>query len=536
MNISDDIILKMNKKRVKTKDDWIDILKNEEQDNNIVLETLFYMMGCVNRISNGLNIQKALKLNHVPNAEFVNFGKRIIKLKNIPEQEGSESLHRYWNIPFETVPLLNKKIFTWKIRDELADALIEYYNLSYQKIETIEEAFEECLDLITPEEYNKRIYNDLVVREEFVKRFNISYLMKLELEDFVTGRSTIDERGKNAFCYLLESKMMQLGDMRGATSEKFGVYYSRENKYEFAKKYGNNLEEAFLKVKQEICNLIIAGNNEDYDTISKSFLPPLFKGKILSTYYPEKYLCIFKEEHIDKFLYLLGIDYSTKEINTLEKKKVLLKEYKNNHKEFSKYSDYYFVLFLYNYFKLEIKENNTVNGQIDSNIELVEFNYIGRHIKEKSITYRSRETDYEKINRNKKDVGNRGEDAVLKYEKQRLLNLGLAELSEQVCKTENDALGYDIVSYNEKGEEIYIEVKTNSGNSSKIIDFYLTDNEYKKLESEPNYYIYYLYSIKNKPKMHIIDKEFLILNRESILEPVLYKIDIDVEKINKKLK
>ena len=83
---------------------------------------------------------------------------------------------------------------------------------------------------------------------------------------------------------------MQLGDMRGATSEKFGVYYSRENKYEFAKKYGNNLEEAFLKVKQEICNLIIAGNNEDYDTISKSFLPPLFKGKILSTYYPEKYL------------------------------------------------------------------------------------------------------------------------------------------------------------------------------------------------------------------------------------------------------
>ena len=65
----------------------------------------------------------------------------------------------------------------------------------------------------------------------------------------------------------------------------------------------------FIKVKEELCKLIIAGNNDDYAALNNSMLPPLFKGKVLSTYFPDKYLCIFKEEDIDKFLYILGIDY-----------------------------------------------------------------------------------------------------------------------------------------------------------------------------------------------------------------------------------
>ena len=522
----------INKKRISTKKDWLDILKNEEQENNIILEILFYMMGCKNYTSNGLNIMKALNLNGIPNSEIASFGKRIIKLKGIKEQEGRRSHYRYWNIPFTSDFSKNKKnLFTWKIREELVEALIEKYNLIQYKVDTIEEQFNEHLEMLSPNEYAKRIEEDLKIRSEFVDKFNINYIINMSLNDFVSGRSTIDEEGKNSFCYLLEFKMMNLGDMRGATVEKFGVWFSKEkNNYLFLEKYGLSLEDAFVKLKEELCRLIIAGNNDDYNVLDKSMLPPLFKGKVLSTYFPDKYLCIFKEDDIDKFLYTLGISYDINEVNTLEKKKRLLKEYKNNHPLFSKYTDYYFVIFLYNTFKKELKEHHTVNGEIDCEFELVEFDYLGVHQVEKKLSYRSRETDYERINKNKKDIGNRGENAVIKYEKNNLMKLGLNKLAEKVELSENDAIGYDILSFDENGNEKHIEVKTNSASSNKLMEFYLTDNELNKMNEDSCYYIYYLYSIKNKPKIHIINKEKLLQQQEIYFKPILYKIAIDVER------
>ena len=84
----------------------------------------------------------------------------------------------------------------------------------------------------------------------------------------------------------------------------------------------------------------------------------------------------------------------------------------------------------------------------------------------------------------------------------------------------------------ETGEEKHIEVKTTSGNSDKILDFYLTDNELQKMKLDSNYYIYYLFDIKNKPKLHIINKEALLNHEKDYLMPVAYKIMIDVQKNN----
>jgi len=520
-------------KIVKTKKDWLDILKNEDQEDNLILEILFYMMDCKNRTSNEINIMKALDLDVIPNSEIASFGRRIIKLKNIKVQEVIRSTHQYWNIPFTIDSSKNvTDIYTWKVRDELAEALIEKYNLTFNDSNSLDEQFNEYLEMLPPAEYNKRIESELILRNEFVNKFNIDNIINMELDDFVTGRSSIDERGKESFCYLIESKMRQLGDMRGARADKFGIYYSKKDKkYKYAKKYGKTLEDAFGRIKEEICKLIIAGSKEDYDSMNNSMLPPLFKGKILSTYFPEKYLCIFKEEDIDNLLYKLEVSYDIHEINTIEKKKRILKEYKDNNLLFSKYSDYYFIRFLYNFFKNELKEKHTVNGEIDYyKITSVDFEYLGGHKIEKKQLFRSRTTEYEKINRNKKDIGDRGEKAILKYEKNKLNKLGLIELADKVELTENDAIGYDIVSYDEKGNEKHIEVKTNSGNSEKIIMFYLSDNELTKMMEDPNYYIYYLYNIKNNPHVHIINKDKLLQQKENYLQPIMYKVAIDVKK------
>lgn len=521
--------INVNKKRVKTKKDWIDILKNEEQNDNVVLKILFYMLGCRDFTSNGLNIQKALNLNSIPNLEIVRFGKRIVKLKQIEEQCNSDGGYRYWNIPFETVKEKNTShTFTWKIRKELVEALSEIYDISVDD-NSIENALIEFQEMLPQDEYNSRIAIELELRNKFVERFNLDYLMNMELEDYVTGRSTIDERGKNSFCYLIESKMRQLGDMRGATADKFGIYFSKDNSYDFTNKFGKSIESAFAKIKEELCKLIVAGNNEDYESMDSSLISPLFKGKILSIYFPEKYLCIFKEEDIDKFLYNLNIEYDIQEVNTLEKKKRLLKIYKDNNELFKEMSDYYFIRFLYDVFKKELKEKNTVAGLIDSNIEFVDFKYIGTHISEKKDTFRPRETDYEKINRNKKDIGDRGEKAVLQYEKNNLTKLGYFELAEKVELAENDALGYDIISYDLEGNEKHIEVKTNSNSNSKLMTFYLTENELETMYNDPSYNIYYLYNIKDKPKVHIVNKEILLQNKSVYFKPILYKVSIDVE-------
>lgn len=519
----------VNQKRVSDKKMWLKVLDNEKKEDNRAIDILLYLYDCKNYTSNGKNIAKYFNTDvGAINSYIKSFGKRVIDLLNIEEQIYDESSSRRWNIPFETVPELNRSnIFTWKLRKELIDALIEKYDL-VPKEETIDEKIKQFVEEYPYDSYCNDIEKDLEAREYFIKKFTLSNIMNMTLEEFVIGRADIDDNGRDTFCYLIERSMQKLGDMRGSFVNKFGVWYSKEEReYKYTKKFGESLENAFEKLKQELCFLLVNANNDNYEEISKCEITNIFKGKILSTYYPEKYLCIFDEEDVDKFLNILDIQYDIHQINTLEKKKVLLQKYKDNNKLLKDYSDYYFVLFLYKTFKKELRTNNTISGEIDYDIEFVDFEYIRKHEVKSKNTYRSRETDYEKINRNKKDIGNRGENAVLQNEINKLKSLKLHDLAEQVCICDNDAIGYDINSFDEKGNEIHIEVKTNSNNKT-YLDFYITENELKHLMDDENYYIYYLFNIKGKPKCHIINKEDILKRKEEFFQPVIYKVNIDV--------
>ena len=518
-----------NKKRVPDKKSWLKVLDNENSENNKAIDILLYLYDCKNYTSNGKKIAKYFNTDVAAiNSYIKSFGKRVIDLLQLEEQSNGDGSSRRWNIPFETVPEENKSnVFTWKLRKELIDALIEKFDL-LPKEETIDEKIKNYLEDYPYDAYCEGIKKDLVAREYFVSKFSLSNIMKMNLNDYVIGRADIDSNGRDTFCYLIERSMQGLGDMRGSFVSKFGVWYSKDDQeYQYTKKYGNNLEQAFKKLKEDICFLLVSANNDDYEEISNCEIPNIFKGKILSTYYPEKYLCIFDEEDVDKFLNALDIQYDVHIINTLEKKKTLLQQYKNQNNLLKEYSDDYFVLFLYRTFKNELRTKNTVSGEIDYNIEFVDYEYLKNHEVKNKNNYRPRETDYERINRNKKDVGNRGENAILQYEKNKLKSLGLLDLAEQVSLCENDASGHDIDSFDEHGNEIHIEVKTNSGNKS-YLDFYITNNELEHLMSDDNYYIYYLFNIKGKPKCHILNKKDLLNRKEEFFQPVIYKVNIDV--------
>ena len=96
------------------------------------------------------------------------------------------------------------------------------------------------------------------------------------------------------------------------------------------------------------------------------------------------------------------------------------------------------------------------------------------------------------INEKKIRIGEVGELLAIKFETQRLIDIGIQNPKDHIVhasKLLGDGLGYDIISINESKSKIYIEVKTSS--VSKSSDMILTQNEYSVLkELKDNYFIY----------------------------------------------
>lgn len=97
---------------------------------------------------------------------------------------------------------------------------------------------------------------------------------------------------------------------------------------------------------------------------------------------------------------------------------------------------------------------------------------------ETTRTFRARKADFSEADARNRALGAKGEEAVIAFERNRLLNTDAAEKVEQirhVALIEGDGAGYDILSFDPDGTELYIEVKTTKGN--ELSDFYLSANE-----------------------------------------------------------
>lgn len=107
-------------------------------------------------------------------------------------------------------------------------------------------------------------------------------------------------------------------------------------------------------------------------------------------------------------------------------------------------------------------------------------------------------------------IGFLGEKIVLKYEKNRLSNdPDLSQRIEHVSQTKGDGLGYDILSFDSQGNEIFIEVKTTT--QGKNSPFYMSSNEVSFANKHPeNYFLYRVYNFSNLVEMNNI--EFFKIN------------------------
>jgi len=103
-------------------------------------------------------------------------------------------------------------------------------------------------------------------------------------------------------------------------------------------------------------------------------------------------------------------------------------------------------------------------------------------------------------------LGEGGERWVLEYERARLQRAGLSNLAKRVrwvSKEDGDGLGYDIASFDNDGNPIFIEVKTTSAGS--LAPFIVTRNEILQSEELGDAYrLYRVFRYPERPRLFIL--------------------------------
>ena len=391
-------------------------------------------------------------------------------------------------------------------------------------------------ELLKPEIDND-IKKDEIYRAKFVNEYSIDKIKNMNIDEYVSGKP-------NSFCYRLEEELKSLGSIAGSfASKKYGVYYNKDKGiYIHLSKFGKDYREAFSNVKNEIINLIHNGKLHDLEAIKANKISPMFKGKILATYYPEDYLAIFDSNELDKFINYFCPTTDSKDMNPVDKRELLV-QFKSKNLYLKYYSMREFYAFLYKTLdsKDKILKNIELqlNGLKDLSDDDIPKIYAGlKNTDAEYIKYQYKDSDnikkskssilgetigFDKQNQLKKEIGNRGEEIVRKAEEKKLINLGMNDKAKLVSIVSSDnTLGYDIRSFNESGEEIHIEVKSTKGNG-KNYKFYITQNELEKNNNDNSHIIYLVTAVStHKPKIYILGK----LSNNITLTPILYSANI----------
>lgn len=133
-----------------------------------------------------------------------------------------------------------------------------------------------------------------------------------------------------------------------------------------------------------------------------------------------------------------------------------------------------------------------------------------------------REIDWDAKSREAQATGRMGEEMVLKWEAERLIAGGRADLAEQV-KDVLDGEGYDILSFNLDGTEIHIEVKTTIGGIKT--PFFITETErrfaHKNKETFCLFRLYNLDRLAGKAHYYKVSGD---LSEFMSLEPIVYRV------------
>ncbi|GAB7125534.1 DUF3883 domain-containing protein [Silvimonas sp. JCM 19000] len=315
------------------------------------------------------------------------------------------------------------------------------------------------------------------VREQFLQRFPMGSLTTLDLDQYVVGMVA-----KDGFCNWVESRTRDWANIQGATSSKFGVYFGTlgkdmEPKYRFVKRWGTTLPEAWENIRHSLLELTQLGAAPvhllDFAAIDANPLTQMFKAKILSLYFPDKFVNVCSSENISGFAQVMGL---TGLKSTAQMQHLLLTVKKENSLT-AAWSNPKFMSFLYWAFGPAL-------GKPPVAVEPPK-------------TRQPRRIDFEMIEAARRIIGGKAEEFAWNWEVERLQRDGKSALvPEMQNRTDRPGYGYDFLSHTRLGEERYIEVKAvGRVPNSEDFRFFLSDNEYQTSRSKEKASAYYFYLV-----------------------------------------
>ena len=387
----------------------------------------------------------------------------------------------------------------------------------------------------------KREQKNYDLLNTFLTIFSPDKIPSLALEDYCFAKGN-----KNTMCYWIDNTLNDLGDIHingQCGFQKFGIQningeyvFKRSNQTKC--KYGDNAEDVYKTINSELIKVIAAAIAFNADEIDKSMLPQVFKSKLSYLYNKDHWMPIYVNTDVDKLLDVFEIPYYHSE--SLTKKRVKLYcFYLEVKKQIPFITTWEFMNFVYSVdgyrdylrngkpvnhssanaeIRMSGPDDSTINSQdseedeLDlSDEDLIEF--VGTYTKNGAIDNgvtasrkkrnTPRKTDYQRKQKNNERKGTIGEKLIYNDEVSKIANLNL-NLEVIHNAANDDTLGYDITSYDEKGKEIFIEVKTTT--SGRIDGFHLSVKEVEKaIELGERFKLYRVYNLNVKNKTYDVE-------------------------------
>jgi hypothetical protein len=151
----------------------------------------------------------------------------------------------------------------------------------------------------------------------FLERWSLDDVKKMSLQEYV-GVNNHD-----TFCYWVETKTRSLGSFKGSSSFAFGIYerktkeklhknYRDDEKYSWMRSYGENRNEVFENVRNNLIKTIEFAEKGNFALIDEISLPHLFKWKVAFLYSNERLIPIYKIETLNKIAENFGLKITRK--------------------------------------------------------------------------------------------------------------------------------------------------------------------------------------------------------------------------------
>ncbi|MBS7426184.1 DUF3883 domain-containing protein [Pseudomonas syringae] len=311
-------------------------------------------------------------------------------------------------------------------------------------------------------------------RGEFLEAFPLTQLPRLKLKDYVIGLQS------PTFCDHVEVKTRPWAVIQGSTAIKFGIYFGSTKtdatkEYRYSKKFGDDETGAFRAVRSALTDLIklAVAVDLDFKSIDANPLSQMFKAKILSLYFPDRFINACSGEHLEMLGDALGF---SPELPISQYQHLIVKA-KHQNPLTSEWSNPKFTAFLY---------RTIVRADVEHEQSI-----------QKPTNKKHRKVNFEDIQEERNRIGKAAEEYARKWEEQRLVGASLPNLVSLIeDRRDYPSYGYDFMSHTAEGKPRYIEVKSVGKARGESYRFFLSDNELatsKSLEHEDEYYFYLVF-------------------------------------------